>query len=188
MNWFNFELSGWPARIAGSSVLVSLVAIVLSQTLLAPTYEVLYRGNMTVVHCFSVKGHETCVFTYTLSVGNTGKQPQDALRIVWPLDMRSWDIGAQVADIVASASKTQDAQIRRTFDSDQTVFEIARLMPNTLVDLRIRCLECTRSDVHAIRDARMTVEARGVVSEADPRVSALRHGAMNLLRVVGMFR
>lgn len=34
----------------------------------------------------------------------------------------------------------------------------------------------------------VTVEARGVVAEADPRVSALRHGAMNLLRVVGLFR
>ena len=188
MNWVNCVASGWPVRIAGGSALVSLVVIVLSQTLFAPNYEALYKGSMTVAHCFDVKGRETCVFTYTLSVGNTGKRSQDTLRIVWPLDMRGWDVDAQVADIVASASKTQEVKIQRTFESDQAVFEIAALMPNTLVDFRIRCLDCTRYDVQAIRDAHVTVEARGVVTEADPRVSALRHGAMNLLRVIGLFR
>lgn len=188
MNWSNFELPAWARRLVGGSALVSVAGIVLSQTLLAPTYEVLYSGSMTVAHCFNVKGRETCVFTYALSVGNTGKQPQDTVRVVWPLDMQSWDVGAQVADIVASANRTPEARIRRTSESDRTVYEIDRLMPNTLVEFRVRCLQCAPSDFEAMRQARVSVEARGVVSEADPRVSALRHGAMNLLRVVGLFR
>jgi len=52
----------------------------------------------------------------------------------------------------------------------------------------VRCLACTPAQLHAMRQARVTVEARGALSEADPRVSALRHGAMNLLRVVGLLR
>ena len=173
--------------IAGGGALVGMACIFLSQTLLSPTYEVLYSGGMSTAHCADVEGRQTCAFVYDLSVGNTGKQAQESVRIAWPLDMQHWDVVTQVADIVASAKKTSQPRIRPAFESGKTVYAIDGLMPNTLVRFSVSCLACTAGQLQAMRQARARVHARGEVSEADPRVSALLHGAINLLRLVGLF-
>ena len=188
MNWPGFDLQG-PARwIAGAAALAGVAGIVMSQTVLWPKYEVLYSGGVTAVHCANVEGRQGCTFIYEFSVGNTGRNEQESVRIEWPLDMQRWYVGTQIADIVASARKTPEPQIRPAFESGKTVYAINRLMPNTVVEFKVRCIVCTPAQLHAMQQAHVTVEARGVVSEADPRVSALRHGVMNLLRLVGLFR
>ena len=182
-------LSQGPLRwIAGGGVMAGVAGIILGQTVLSPTYEVLYSGGMTVAHCLSVEGEQACVFVYEFSVGNTGKKQQESLRIEWPLDMQRWDVGTQVADIVASARKTPEAQIRPTFATGKTVYAISALMPNTMVQFKVRCMACTPLELQAMQQARVSVKARGAVSEADPRVSAISHGIMNLLRIFGLFR
>ena len=188
MNRAGFALQGLARWIAGGGVLAGVAGIVLSQTLLSPKYEVLYSGGVNVAHCTAIEGRRVCTFIYEFSVGNTGKMEQESLRIEWPLNMQRWYVGTQVADIIASARKTPEPQIRAAFESGRTVYTINRLMPNTVVEFKVRCMVCTPGQLHAMQQARVTVEARGAVSEADPRVSALRHGAINLLRVVGLFR
>jgi len=187
MNWPGFELQG-PARwIAGGAALAGVAGIVLSQTVLWPKYEVLYSGGVTAVHCANVEGRQACTFVYEFSVGKTGRNEQESLRIEWPLDMQRWYVGTQAADIVASARKTQEPRILPSFESGRTVYEIDGLVPNTLVEFKVRCMTCTPADLHAMQQAKVKVQARGAVAEADPRVSALRHAIMNLLRVVGLF-
>lgn len=188
MNLPGFELQRTARWITGGGALVGLTGIVLSQTLLWPKYEVLYSGAVSAVHCASVEGRQACSFVYEFSVGNTGKHEQESVRIEWPLDMQSWYVGTQVADIIASARATPQPRIRAEFVSGKTVYSIDGLMPNTVVEFKARCMACTPGQLHAMQQARVSIEARGAVSEADPRVSALRHGAMNLLRVVGLFR
>ncbi|MBE0619047.1 MAG: hypothetical protein IH605_00480 [Burkholderiales bacterium] len=167
--------------------MAGLAGIILGETLLSPEHEVLYSGSMAVAHCISIGDRQACTFNYDFSIGNTGKQEQESLRIVWPLDMQDWGVGTHVSDIIASARKTQEPRIRREFESGKTIYAISALMPNTMVLFQVRCLMCTPAELHAMQQARVTVEARGAVSEADPRVSALSHGAMNLLRVFGLF-
>lgn len=186
MNWSEFIHAGRARWIAGGSAFAGVAGIVLGQTLLAPEYEVLYSGGETVAHCVEVEQRQTCSLVYELALGNTGKKAQD-LRLTWPLDMQGWDIATQVSDIIASARKTAPAQIQPAFESGKTLYTINGLMPNTLVQFRVRCLACTPAQLQAMRQARVAIEARGVVTEADPRVSALLHGAMNVLRLFGLF-
>lgn len=187
MNLPVLDLQGPWRRLAWGGALAGLAGIVLGQTVLSPTYEVLYSGGVIAQHCLIIEGGEQCTFVYAFSVGNTGKKEQASVRIEWPLDMQRWQVGTQVADIVASAKPTPEPQISSSYDAGNTVYTIDGLMPNTLVEFKLRCMACTPADLHAMRQARVGVQARGAVSEADPRVSALRHGIINLLRVVGLF-
>lgn len=188
MNWPDFAQQGPPARwIAGGGVLAGLAGIVLSQTLFSPDYEVLYSGGVDVAHCADIGDQRVCTFVYSLSLGNTGKLAQETLRIAWPLDLRHLGLEAQVADIVASAKPTPQPQILPALESDRTVYTISGLMPNTMVRLHGGCMVCTPEQLQALRQARAIIEARGTVAEGDPRVSALQRGAMNVLRLVGLF-
>ncbi len=187
MSWFGLDLQAPWRRIAWGGALAGVAGIVLGQTLLSPKYEVLYAGGVSTAHCLTAEGREICVFVYEFSVGNTGKETQEQVRIEWPLDMQRWYVGTQAADIVASARKTQEPRILPSFESGRTVYEIDGLVPNTLVEFKVRCMTCTPADLHAMQQAKVKVQARGAVAEADPRVSALRHAIMNLLRVVGLF-
>lgn len=173
--------------VAGGGALAGVAGIVLSQTLLAPKHELLYRGSVSAAHCIKIDEREACSFVYGFTVGNTGRQAQESVRIEWPLDLQRWHVATQVADIVASAKKTPQPQILPAFEPDKTVYAISRLMPNVLVELRMACAVCTRAQMHEMQRAQPTVEARGEVYEADPRASTLRRGLMNLLRVAGLF-
>lgn len=184
LSFLSRRLARW---IAGGGAVAGVVGIVLSETLLRPAYEILYSGGVSAVHCAKVQEQQACTFIYEFSIGNTGKKAQESLRIEWPLDMQHWDLGTQVADIVASAQKTVQPRIRPAFESSKTIYTIEALVPNTLVAIRARCMACTPAQLQAMQQARVTVEARGAVYEGNPRVSALAHGVMNLLRLVGLF-
>lgn len=187
MNRAGFARQGLARWIAGGGVLAGVAGIVLSQTLLSPKYEVLYSGGVNVAHCTDIEDRRVCTFIYEFSVGNTGKMEQESLRIEWPLNLQHWGVGTQVADIVASAKATPQPKIRPAFESGKTIYTIDGLMPNTMVRFNARCLACTPGQLQAMRQSRPVIEARGTVSEGDPRVSALQRGAMNVLRVVGLF-
>lgn len=173
--------------IAGGGALAGAAGIFLSETLLSPTYEILYSGGMSAVHCGISTGEQACTFIYDFSIGNTGKEVQETVRVTWPVDMRHWGTATQVADIVGSARKTQQPQIQPAFDSDKTVYTISGLMPNTMVSFKASCYACAPAQLQAMRQAGAKVEARGTTSEGDPRVSALMRGFTNMLRVVGLF-
>ena len=187
MNWPDFIREGRARWIGGGGVFVGIAGIVLGQTLLAPEYELLYSGGEAVAHCFQREERQICSLAYELTLGNTGKKAHDSVRVSWPLDLQNWDVATQVSDIIASAERTPQPQIRPAFESNKTVYTISALMPNTLVRFWVRCLMCTPEQARALRHARASIEARGVVTEADPRLSALLHGAMNVLRLVGLF-
>lgn len=187
MNWPGFELQRPWHRLAWGGALAGVAGIVLGETLLSPKYEVLYSGGVIAQHCLIIEGVEQCTFVYAFSVGNTGKKEQESVRVEWPLDMQRWQVGTQAADIVASAKPTPEPRIRPSFDTGKTVYTIEGLMPNTLVEFKLRCMACTPAQLHAMQQAHVTVKARGAVSDTEPRISALRHGIINLLRVVGLF-
>jgi hypothetical protein len=182
-----FALQGLARWIAGGGVLAGVAGIVLSQTVLSPKYEVLYSGGVSAAHCLDLEHRRVCVFRYEFSVGNTGKLEQESLRIEWPLNLQHWGVGTQVSDIVASAKATPQPQILPAFESGKTVYTINALMPNTMVRFDANCLACTPGQLQAMRQMHPIIEARGSVSAGDPRVSALQRGAMNLLRLVGLF-
>lgn len=187
MNWRDFAPQGMARWIAGASGLVGVVGIILSQTLLSPSYEVLHSGGVSVAYCADMDDERTCTFHYEFSIGNTGKLEQESLRIEWPLDLQHLGVGTQVADIVGSARNTVQPQILPAFESGKTVYTINGLMPNTMVRFDANCLACTPGQLQAMRQTRPVIVARGTVLEGDPRVSALQRGAINALRLVGLF-
>lgn len=186
MNWLDFE-SRSVRWIAGSGALFGVAGIVLGHVLLSPDYEVLYSGGMNVAHCREIQGQQMCAFVYEFSIGNPGKYAQDDLRVEWPLDLRPWVSGTRVADIIASAKKTHQPRIHMSYAAGATVYAIEELMPNTMVDFEWRCLACTPAQLQAMQQARAKIVARGTVSEGDPRLSALRRGLTNALRIFGLF-
>lgn len=172
---------------AGGGTLAAAAGIFLSQTLFAPSHELLYSGGVSAAHCIHIEERDACSFVYELALGNTGKRAQERIRIEWPLDTQRWHAGTQVADIVGSARPTPQPRIRPEYGPDKTVYTIEGLMPNTMVQLRMSCSVCTRAQLQAMRASRPVIEARGKVSEGDPRVSTLWRGFTNLLRVAGLF-
>lgn len=177
-----------PARwIAGGGALIGIAGIVLGETLLRPSYEVLYSGALSAAYCPKLEERQTCTFVYDLSVANVGKKAQDKLRIEWPLDMQHWGTGTNVSDVIASARETQQPQIRPVYADGKTVYTISGLMPNTMVMIRASCLRCTPEQLQTMREKQPVIAARGTVSEGNPRFSTLMRGFMNVLRLVGLF-
>jgi hypothetical protein len=187
MDWHDFDWRGIARWALGGGALIGAAGIMLSETLFSPQYEVRYSSGVSTALCENFKGKRVCTFIYALSVGNTGKEAQESVRITWPMDMREWELKTKVADIIGSARKTQRPRIEPTYDAGTTVYTISGLMPNTLVDFEANCFFCTPAQLQIVRQARPEVEARGGVSEGDPRASALMRGLMNALRLVGLF-
>jgi len=187
MNWRNFVPQGMARWIAGVGGLIGIVGIILIQTLLSPSYEVVHSGNVSVAYCADIDDQRTCSFHYEFYIGNSGKMEQESLRVEWPLDLRHWGIETQVSDIVGSARKTVQPQIQPAFESGKTVYTINGLMPNTMVRFDANCLACTPGQLQAMRQTQPAIAARGTILNGDPRVSALRRGAINALRLVGLF-
>lgn len=181
-----FERAGVRWLLAGG-VAAGLGGIVLGETLLRPAHEVLYSGSLSMAHCATAAGQPACAFKYRFSVGNTGKETQDSVRIELPAQLPRATVGTRVSDIVASARKTPEAQVRQESATGSTVFLISALAPNTVVDIDLFCALCDRADVDAFRGIRAKVEARGSVTEADPRVTTFRNGIVKFLRVLGLF-
>ena len=181
------ERTGLRWLLAGG-VAAGLGAIVLEETLLRPAHEVLYSGSLTVAHCAPVAGRPACALIYRFSVGNTGKEKQDSVRIALPAELPRATVRTKVSDIVASARRTPQAQVQQEPGTGSTVFVIRELEPNTVVDIDLSCAQCERADVDAFRAIHAKVEARGSVTEADPRVSPLKHGVINFVRMFGLFR
>ena len=165
-----------------------LGGIVLGETLLRPAHQVLYSGSLSVANCAPVAGRPQCTFQYRLSVGNTGKEKQDLVRIELPAAPPRATLGTKVSDIIASARKTPQAQVRRESATGSNAFIVSGLEPNTVVDIELFCALCEPADLDGMRAIRATVEARGSVTESDPRVSTFKNGIVNFLRVFGLFR
>lgn len=187
MNFSELSLKGNTRWVAAGGLLVGFAGLVLSETLLSPKYELLYSSGIGVAHCIDKEQQRSCSFSYEFSVGNTGKLGQDGLRIEWPLNLQRWGLQAQVADIVGSAKRTPQPQILGEFQADRTVYTINGLMPNTMVSIRGFCLACTPAQLQAMRHTQPQIASQGSVREGDPRLSALQRGAMNVLRLVGLF-
>jgi hypothetical protein len=187
MHWPNFALEG-PARwITGGGVLIGIAGLVLSETLLSPKYELLYSADIGFAFCTDKDNRRACTFSYNFTLGNTGKLGQDDLRIEWPLDLSRWGVETNVSDIVGSARDTPQPQILGVSEQGKTVYTINGLMPNTMVRFYARCLACTPEQLQTMRQTQPSIVSQGSVHEGDPRLSALRRGAVNVLRLFGLF-
>jgi hypothetical protein len=173
--------------LAGGGFLIAVAGLVLSETLLAPKYELAYRGGVDAAHCTAIGRSETCSFGYGLAIGNNGKGRQERVRILWPLDLSGCHVEWQVSDIVAQVRPTPQPQILTALEAGRTVHTIEALMPDTMVEFELGCGARTRDELRAMSRKAPKVEARGAVSEADPRASAFWHAVTNLLRVFGLF-
>jgi hypothetical protein len=173
--------------IAGGGFLIAVAGLVLSETLLAPKYELAYRGGVGASHCTPIGRSETCSFFYALSIGNNGKQRHESVRILWPLDLRGCHVQWQVSDIVAQVRPTPQPQILSGLEAGKTVHTVKSLMPDTMIEFELACGRRTREELRTMQRTHPKVVARGVVSEADPRASAFWHAVTNLLRVFGLF-
>ncbi len=182
-----FEHTAVRWLLAGG-VAAGLAGIVIGESLQRPAHEVRYSGRLSMAHCAPTPGPLSCTFKYRFSVGNTGNQGQASVRIEWPADPPRAMVDTKISDIVASARKTSQPRVQQQSEMGNTVFVISELEPNTVVDIDLFCALCERADLDAFRGIRAKVEARGRVTEADPRVSTFENSVINFLRVLGFFR
>ncbi|MBW8905135.1 MAG: hypothetical protein JF611_05620 [Betaproteobacteria bacterium] len=146
------------------AALAGLAWLMLSESVLRPRYEVLYHLSPIVSQCIG----ERCVALYRLLVANSGREAQERVDVRWPAQFAGWQIDWSSSDL-------------------QGGHEIRNLAPNTLVELSVRCLDCTRGELEAARQASVRIEARGKIMEREPRVTMLGRASTNIARVVGIF-
>jgi len=154
----------------------------LSESILRPRQEVLYHLSPIVSQCIG----ERCVALYRLLVANSGREAQERVAVRWPAQFAGWQIDWSSSDLVASAQPRADPEIAVSKGGEFS-HEIRNLAPNTLVELSVRCLDCTRGEVEAARLGSVRIEARGKIMEREPRVTMLGRAATNIARVVGIF-
>jgi hypothetical protein len=151
----------------------------LSESMLRPRHELLYHLSLIVSQCTG----ERCVALYRLLVANSGREAQERVEVRWPAPFAGWQIDWSSSDLVASTAPRADPDIVATKGGH----EIRNLAPNTLVELSVRCLDCTRDELEAARQAAVHIEAPGKIMEREPRVTMLGRAATNAARVVGIF-
>jgi hypothetical protein len=151
----------------------------LSESILRPRHELLYHLSPIVSQCMG----ERCVALYRLLVANSGRDVQERVEVRWPAQFAGWQIDWSSSDLVASTAPRADPEIAIS----KGAHEIRNLAPNTLVELSVRCLDCTRDELAAARQASVRIEAQGKIMEREPRVTMLGRAATNAARVVGIF-
>jgi len=151
----------------------------LSESILRPRHELLYHLSPIVSQCVG----ERCVALYRLLVANSGREAQERVEVRWPAQFAGWQIDWSSSDLVASTAPRADPEIA----ASKGGHEIRNLAPNTLVELSVRCLDCTRDEVVAAQQASVHIEAQGKIMEREPRVTMLGRAATNAARVVGIF-
>jgi hypothetical protein len=168
------------------AVLAGLAWLMLSESALRPRHEILYRLAPVFSQCSGTTAKESCVAEYRLSLANSGLAPQERVEVRWPAQFAGWSVDWTSSDLVASAGRRADPEVNMSKDGDFT-HEIRNLAPNTLVELTLRCAECSRAQVEGTRQAAVRVEARGKVIERDPRATMLGRAALNAARLLGIF-
>jgi hypothetical protein len=161
--------------------------LLIGELFLRAEREVRYAGALGFSRCVGIAGEPACSFRYRLSVGNTGTVGQDGIRVVLPPMPPRASVTTAVSDIVASAQRTPQPATRQQDAGGGTLFTIAGLAPNTLVDIDVDCALCASEHLTAFNHARPVVEAQGAVIQGDPRVASLRSALGNLLRVLRLF-
>ncbi len=182
------ERAGVRWLLTAGGVAAGLGGIVLGETLVRPSHEVLYFGAVSIARCVPAAAPAACILKYSITVANIGKEKQDHVRIELPVLLPQATVGTRVSDLIASARPTPQPRIRQEAATASTVFVVSELEPNTVVDIDLTCVPCERAILDAFRGIRAKVEARGRVSEADPRVSTFKKGVTDFLRMVGIFR
>lgn len=167
------------------AVFAGLAWLALSEAL-RPRHEVLYHLSPVVSQCFSRAAKETCVAEYHLSVANSGLAPQERVELRWPAQFAGWSVEWVASDLVASAERRSDPQVTTNTDGG-LAYEIRNLAPNTLLELTVRCSDCTRAQLEATRHATVRIDARGTVIDREPRATMLGRAALNAARLVGIF-
>jgi hypothetical protein len=155
----------------------------LSESVLRPRYEILYHLSPIVSQCIGTAPRERCVALYRLLVANSGREAQERVEVHWPAQFAGWQIDWTSSDLVASTASRADPEIAVSKGGH----EIRHLAPNTLVELSVRCLDCTRGELEAARQASVRIEAQGKIMEREPRLTMLGRAATNAARVVGIF-
>ena len=158
----------------------------LSESVLRPQYEVLYHLSPIVSQCIGTAPSERCVALYRLLLANSGRAAQERVEVRWPAQFTGWQVDWTSSDLVASAERRADPEIAPGRGGEFS-HEIRNLEPNTLVELSLRCGDCTPDQLQAARQARVQVEARGKLMEREPRLTMLGRAATNAARVVGIF-
>ena len=156
----------------------------LSESVLRPRHELLYQLSPGLSQCFPNATRESCVAEYRLSLANSGLEPQERVYVRWPPQLAGWQTGWTSSDLVGSAKKRAEPEVVKDGES---AHEIRNLAPNTLVEITLRCTDCTRTQLQEARQARVQVEARGKLMEREPRLTMLGRAATNAARVVGIF-
>jgi len=167
-------------------VFAGLGWLVLSETALRSREEVLYHLSPTLSQCVSASGKEHCVAEYRLALANSGLARQDLVEVRWPADFAAWQVGWSTTDLVGSTRARAEPDVRTRKDG-ALAHEVRNLDPNTLLELTLRCEDCTRAQLEAARHAEVQVLASGKVLEREPRTTMLGRAAANAGRLLGIF-
>ena len=160
--------------------------MIFSESALRPRHEVLYHLSPIVSQCVPSAASESCVALYRLSLANSGREPQESVEVRWPAPFAGWQVNWASSDLVASAEPRADPEIAVS-KGGEFAHEIRNLVPNTLVEFSLRCVDCTRAQLEAAREATVRIAARGKIMDREPRTTMLGRAATNAARVMNIF-
>ena len=175
-----------PSRYSTAAIVTVFAGVawlVLSETALRPRHELLYRLSPVFSQC---AGKDSCVAEYRLALANSGLAAQERVEVHWPKQFAGWRVDWAASDLVGSAKPRADPQVIFSKEGEFAQ-EIRDLAPNTLLELTLHCVQCTRAQVEAARQAAVRIVARGNVIEGEPRITMLGRAALGAARLFGIF-
>jgi hypothetical protein len=173
---------GWGALAA---VFGGLAWIVLSESLLRPHQELLYRLSPSFAQCFKKASGEICAAGYRLAIANSGDERQELVQVRWPAAFSGWLVDWSASDLIASARARANPLVRAAAGGELR-HEVQGLEPNTLLEFRVSCDGCSRAQIEAASKAAVLIDGRGRILETEPRTTIFGRALTNAARLAAI--
>lgn len=168
---------------AGGILVLALMFPTVFKVIFAARDELSYSAGVDSTTCAGIPGNastpsENCLTIYTISLGNTGVNPQASIDVSLRNGPEPWRFGNSVVDIVASARRREVPTVDYRSESGLTYFHVENLQPNRLLELHMSYLGFAAYE--QLQDVSVEVSALGSVIESNLHLTVLSRFFRNL--------
>jgi len=155
-------------------MVIPVGAVSVTALLWQTEHEVLWHGNWILKHCGLTVADKAsnCIGEYEMSFGNTGDHGEEIL-LDWPVDLRQWSMDWRVLNLSAGRRRANDPKFTCRNMTENTTCTIADFAAGTLLIIKLRCLLCGPTELHALEEHPPTVTSQANVYASDPRATLL---------------
>lgn len=126
---------------------------------------------------------ERCRADYRISLGNTGSNAREHIRIDLAPVPPTWRLGVNVTDIVASAREKIQPEIEHWQVDETLTITIENLQPNRMVTLQLMTIGAEAADL--LKTTGAEVHSDGELVETSPQLTVVARLFRSLFAVFG---